>query len=323
METVSGLSNWKLTLKRERDHIEILRAVTCDRRAILPDSLFGLPVTVLGDRALAPTAKPVPGEEVRVNCGPEGEWDNRNLRELTLPAFLTEVRDYALYGCRSLRTLRLHDRVDRWGGYCLMNCRELNDLFLTRVGETQGEALAFLCGELHDVLHVTVRELHGGETKLVFPEYAEVYEENVPNHHFDYRIYGGGHPYHHVFRARQLDLRDYDGLWDKHLREEHDPDTAMRLAYTRLRWPTDLSARAEAQYWAYLRQHGREALFWQLSQGDVRGLRLLLEGLDVQGELLHTACEQARSAGNTEGLALLLEWQHEKEPSGLDKDFDL
>jgi len=323
MESISGLSNWQLTVRREADHIEILRAVTCDRSAVLPDVLFGLPVTVLGDHALAPNARLAAGEAVQITCGRAGDWDNRNLEELTFPAFLTDVENYALYGCRSLHTLHLHDRVDRWGGYCLMNCRALNTILLTRVGEKQGEALALLCDELHDVLHVTIREPHGGETRLIFPEYTEVYEENVPNHHFDYRIDGGGHPYHHVFRGKVLDLRDYDGLWSKHLKEAHDPDTALQLAYTRLRWPTDLSAQAKAQYREYLALHQEKALLWQLSQKDIIGLQLLLKELQVQGGLLHTVCEQARSTQNTEALALLLENQHQAEPSGFEKDFDL
>ena len=120
-----------------------------------------------------------------------------------------------------------------------------------------------------------------------------------------------------------VDLRDYDGLWGKHLKEEHDPDTALQLAYTRLRWPTDLSTRARTQYRDYLALQPEKALLWQLSQKDTVGLQLLLEELQVQGELLHTICEQARSTQNTEALALLLERQHKAEPSGFDKDFDL
>lgn len=323
METVSGLSNWKLILRREADHIEILRAETCDSRAVLPDELFGLPVTVLGDHALAPGAKPVDGDSLRITCGREGDWDNRQLQELTLPRHLTDVENYAFYGCRALHTLCLHDRADRWGGYCLMNCRELRNIRLTRVGENHGGALAFLCGELHEELQVRVTETHGGETRLVFPEFVEDYEENVPNHHFDYRIYGGGHPYHHVFRGKQLDLRVYDGLWINFLKEAHDPDTAMRLAYTRLRWPTDLSAQAAERYRNYLKNHAKAVLLWQIAQRDIVGLQLLLTELDVQGELLHSACEQARCAGNTEALALLLERQHRQEPKGFDKEFDL
>lgn len=324
MEQIAGLSNWKLTLRREEDHITVLRAVTCDRKAALPDRLWGLPVTVLGDHALAPNARPVDGEQVRITCGREAEeWDNRNLTHLTLPAYLTDVENYALYGCRNLITLHLHDRIDRWGGGCLMNCRQLRGLHITRVGETHGDALAFLCDELHEELAVTIRSVDGTETRLLFPEYAEIYEENVPNHHFDYHIHGGGHPYHHVFRAKQLDLRVYDGLWDKFLREEHEPDAALRLAWNRLRWPTDLTQWAERQYWDYLLGRKEQALLYQLTQRDVFGLKLLLEGLQPEPDLLHRACEAARQAGFTEALALLLERQHKAEPTGFDKDFDL
>lgn len=324
MEQIAGLSNWKLTLRREEDHITVLRAVTCDRKAALPDRLWGLPVTVLGDHALAHNARPVEGEQVRITCGREaGEWDNRNLTHLTLPAYLTDVENYALYGCRNLITLHLHDRIDRWGGGCLMNCRQLRELHITRVGETHGDALAFLCDELHEELAVIIRSVDGTETRLLFPEYAEIYEENVPNHHFDYHIHGGGHPYHHVFRAKQLDLRVYDGLWDKFLREEHEPDAALRLAWNRLRWPTDLTQQAERQYWDYLLGRKERALLYQLTQRDVFGLKLLLEGLQPEPDLLHRACEAARERGCTEALALLLERQHKAEPTGFDKDFDL
>ena len=68
METVSGSGNWRLTLRREAAGITILRAATCDRRAVLPERLSGLPVTALGDHALAP-GRPAEGEELLVTCG--------------------------------------------------------------------------------------------------------------------------------------------------------------------------------------------------------------------------------------------------------------
>ena len=170
---------------------------------------------------------------------------------------------------------------------------------------------------------MTIRGVDGTETRLIFPEYVEIYEENVPNHHFDYHIHGGGHPYHHVFRAKQLDLRVYDGLWDKYLREEHEPDAALRLACTRLRWPTDLSERAEKQYWDYLMGRKEQALLYQLSLRDIPGLKLLLDGLQPESDLLHRACETARAARHTEALALLLERQNKAAATGFDKDFDL
>ncbi len=324
MEQISGLSNWRLTVRREDDHVVILRAVTCDPKATLPDEVLGLPVTVLGDHALAPNARPAEGEQVRITCGREGDvWDNRELTSLTLPALLTHMEQYALYGCRALQTLSLQDQIDHWGGGSLMNCRALRKIILTRTGERHSQALAFLCGELHDKLEVTIRETDGGETRLIFPEFTEAYEENCPAHHFDFKIYGGGHPYHHVFRDKQLHLRDYDSLWDKYLREEHEPDQALEVACCRLRWPTDLSAAAAASYRRYLRSRPEEALLWALALGDTAGLTLLLDELQPSPALLNRLCDAARGRQNTQALALLLERQHRLSPKGRDKNFDL
>ncbi len=336
MGMISGLSNWKLTVRREQDQIVILRAVTCDKKAILPDELWGLPVTILGDHALAYNASPVTAGaaitaqgavaeicEVQITCGPEGEWDNRRLTDLTFPKHLSDVRDYALYGCKELKTLRFYDRVDRWGGGSLMNCRSLDTFFVTRVEEHQGEALAFLCDEIHKELFVTVTETDGRMYQLIFPEYVEDFEENCAAHHFDYTIYGGGHPYHHIFKAKQLVLRDYDALWEKFLKEDHEEDGALRLAWTRLRWPEDLSEKAENQYWRYIKDRKELTLMYQLNQRDPKGLTMLLDGLEPEEELIHLACEKARHDRNTEALALLLERQHRQEATGFDKDFDL
>ena len=60
METVSGASNWKLVFRREDTGVIILRAGTPDAQAVLPEELLGLPVTALGDRALAPDRQTAP-----------------------------------------------------------------------------------------------------------------------------------------------------------------------------------------------------------------------------------------------------------------------
>ena len=69
METIPGSGNWKLTIRREAAGITILRAATCDARARLPETLYGLPVTALGDHALSPTAASAEGEDLLVTCG--------------------------------------------------------------------------------------------------------------------------------------------------------------------------------------------------------------------------------------------------------------
>ena len=324
METVSGLSNWKLVIRREPAGITVLRAVTCDPRAVLPEQLFGLPVTALGPHALSPNAAQPQGEEVLVTCGRPAEegWTNAQMQELTLPASLERVGDYALFNCAELKKLSLHDGVRFWGGGTLMNCRCLDTFHLTRMGE-QGETLAYFADELSRELDVTIVEPDGGQVRLIFPEYVEVYEENCPAHHFDYNIYGAGYPYHHCFRNKKLSLKEYDSLWKEFLGVEHDDGCAVRLAWWRLRYPAELTEKAEGAYLAYLRTHVPAAVEWLLEQRDLTGLHFLLERTQPDRETLSTACALAREQRAPEAVALLLEEQHRRFPPAAERSFDL
>ena len=326
METVSGVNNWKLVIRREAAGVTVLRAVTCDESAALPETLFGLPVTALGDRALSPGAPAVPGEAVQVTCGPlpgEDGWDNRRLKALTLPRHLRRVGDYALLNCGGLERLRLWDDVEFWGGGALMNCQKLDTFHLTRTGEDQGESLAYFADELSRELDVTVVTAAGETARLLFPEFLEVYEENCPAHHFDYNIYGAGYPYHHCFQHKKLSLKDYDGLWGGCLAMEHESGTALRLAFWRMRYPLELSEQAATAYGSYLQSRAAEAVDWLLAERDMAGLAFLLNRTAPDRDTLAAACQRAREAGAAEAVALLLEEQHRRFPAGGNRSFDL
>ena len=289
----------------------ILRASTCDADAVLPDELFGLPVTRLSDRALAPGAADVPGEELTLVCGvPEREFDNRRIRRLTLPRPLRSIGDYAFLNLREMEELCLFDGLQGVGGACFMNCRAFSRLDLTRVSPAQGPALAAIVSALPQELLVTVRDGSEGMLRLVFPEYVERYEENSPARHFDFKIGGAGYPYHIVFQSRRLVLPDYDALFPGMLAVEHEEDTALRLAYCRLRWPAELSARAAAVYRGYLEKHWAETLQHAVRERDGEGLALALSLDGLTRAELAAALDAARAAGYTEGAALLLEKRH-------------
>ncbi len=323
METISGIGNWRLTVRRETEGVTILRAETCDARAILPERLAGLPVTALGDHALAPGGgREAEGEALLVTCGAPGrEWDNRRMEELTLPPSLEQVGNYALLNCSSLKTLRLHDGVERWGSGALMNCRLLDTFFLTRTGPEQGPSLAYLAGELYRELDVTVTEADGSVLRLLFPEFMELYEENISAHHFDYCIAGAGYPYHHCFRQKRLRLKEYDALWRDFLGMEHEEAAAIRLAWYRLRWPLNLSEGAAESYRAYLQAHAGAAL--ELLLPEAGGLPLLLSLARPDREALSAACRRARELGATAALAVLLEARHRLGPERPEKRFEL
>lgn len=322
METISGVSNWKLHIRKEAEGITILRAVTCDAEAVLPDTLFGFPVTRLDGHALAAGSREAGGESVTVTGAPcAAEWDNRELKTLTLPRPLLRVGNYAFLNCDRLHTVILYDNIRMWGGNVFMNCRMLDTFRLTRETGIQGETLFYLCDVLTRELDLTVTEADGRTLRLVFPEYIETYEENCPAHHFDLHIFGPGHPYHHCFSQKRFDLPRYDRLWADFLRMEHEEQTALRIAWYRLRHPFALSEAAQTQYTEYLRAHTAEALRWRLAERDTDGLRFLLRQTGPPPELLTEACALAREQGNTQALALLLEEQHKH--FATEKRFDL
>lgn len=314
METVSGANNWHLTVRRGKDGIEILRAVTCDAAAALPETVLGLPVTALGPHALSGGDRTAQGEEVHITCGaaPQEGWDNRGLCALTLPRTLLRVGDYAFLNCTALEELRLWDGIAFWGGAALMNCRSLDTFHLTRVGEEQGESLAYFADELSRELDVTIVMPDGETARLIFPEFREIYEENCPAHHFDYNIAGAGYPYHYCFRHKKLRIKDFDALWEAYLAMEHEEGTALRLAWWRLRCPAELEQEARAAYTDYLRAHGAEAAAWLLEQRDGEGLAFLLRTAELSRTALAQSCELARQLGQTEAVALLLEAQRQR-----------
>ncbi len=324
METISALTNWRLTVRREESGVTILRAVTCDKRAVLPEEIFGLPVTALHNRALAFGAAPLEGEEVRTLGGAENEeWDNRNITELTLPQSLREIGDYCFMNLRSMETLRFYDGLQTTGSASFMNCRSFMRVELTRLGAEQGPALASIVRSLQQELDVTIRRPDGDTLRLLFPEYVESFTENRPAHYFQLWISGKAYTYHNIFRDKALFVSDYDALWQDYLAAEHDEDSALRLAYCRLRYPAELSDGARAQYTAYLRERIGSALSFAMREKDMRGFKMLLDLGTPDAQTLETALNEARDLRLTEATAMLLERRRGAPGAGRMRKFEL
>ena len=311
-------------MRIEDDGVTILRALTCDKKAVLPDELFGLPVTTLQDHALAAGAAPADGKEIRILGGAElGDWDNRNITELTLPRFLRQIGDYAFMNLRSMENLRFFDDLCSTGSGSFMNCRSFSRLELRRTGPHQGPALASVVHSLQQKLDVTVIDTDGSILRLIFPEYYEDYTENRNAYTFQLKIVGGGYAYHGIFRDRALSVSDYDALWPAYIAQEHDEDTALNLAYRRFCCPTRLSDQAGERYAEYLRANLGRALSLALREQDMRGLRKLLDLDNIETETLDAALRESRTLQMTEATAILLEKRHARPAAGRARTFEL
>ena len=324
MEKINGVSSWKLTVQKNTDSVRILRAATCEKKAELPEVLFGRPVTCIADHAFDAGREVSEGEPIEICHGiSSGEFDNSRLENLTIPETVTKIENYALIKCRSLKQLRLFDNIEYFGADILMNCRKLTDIELFRTSETQGDALAYMVHSLTRELNVTVHEVDGSTKRLIFPEYYEMLTENEPTHFFNFTIEGGGYPYHSVFVKNRLNIDDFDALWEKYISGLYESHTALQLAWQRIRFPSELSAAAEELYWKYLRDHLREALLYAVNTDDRIGLQLLLKEPGLKESDISSVAETARIGKKTELLALLLEKRHRTFSKSTGNSYDL
>lgn len=320
MKTVRGTGNWILTVREKDAELEILRALTCDADAELPGEISGLPVTSLCDSAMAVKNYEPDGDRITVTCGKStGDMDNAALESLSLPDGLKSAGKYAFAGCRKLKTLSMYDSFERIGAGAFMNCMSLSDITVKRQGELQGIAVCSLVSELSRELRVRILGPSGDEARLVFPEYFEVREENEPTHFFSYMIEGAGYPYHNIFRKRQLSIPEYDGLWKRFIASDYEVPTAVELAWSRLRYPVQLSPEAGADYREYLSARLPSLYDYILGKRDVEGFALALKMCDPGREALEYARAKANSLGLTEAVVLVLEKQHELFPKKINR----
>lgn len=323
METIAGQNNLLITWRPAFDGAELTRVEAADRDVALPDTVAGLPVTALGPLAFDQTENQPDGEQLKITCGLGAqEMDNRRLARITLPATLRRVGDYAFYNCPELGELRLLAEPEHWGAGVFMNCLLL-DTFYIRTADARAESVYYFASAFSRELDFTLEYPDHSTARLIFPGYTEAFEENISARCFIYGVEGPGYPYHSMFKNRALVLKDYDRLWPGLMATEHDPDSALRIAWYRLRHPRELAPEAGQRYLAHLRGHARSVITWLIGGRDMRGLAWFLPQSGVDRDTLVQACEEARSLGAPEALALLLEEQHRRFGTGIQKSFIL
>lgn len=379
MKKITGFGNWRLqyVITEEREEagpgeghragevtseVTIVRAVTCDRHAVLPEALpVGLsesagqkdgrapmspmlPVVKIAGHALSAdpwdTSDVAGVQEIEITDGTppaeEDQWSNRQMLSLRLPEGIREVGDYAFLNCRSMQRIELADREISWQRACFMNCRALQQVVLRRQRmELDGTNMAFFVGETTGEMEVVV-QAGREEARLVFPDYLELYTENNEARQFDYTIEGAGYPYRHVFRDKRLSWHDYDGLWKAYLGRETDLARAARMAWYRVSRPVELTAEHRESYLEYVKDHFSELAEHLLEGGSMEAgagidaagsgeLALLVRLAAPDASLLAAAAETARRLGRTDCLAVLMEEEHKQAPapSGRRKTYEL
>jgi len=324
MEIINGSNNWKLKIRRCADHIVILRALTCDSCAVLPDSLFSLPVRVIADHAFAANSREIPGEDLEIRCGlPSGEFDNSELTELALPSTINRIENYAFINCRKLKVLKLTDSIRFFGSEMFMNCRSLSRFVFDIPNDGYGITVPSMAAGLSTCMAFSINGSPDGAFSFILPEYFEDYEENIPNHDFQLHISGGGVAYRMCFKNGRPDFTEYDKLWPGYITKFHNPDTALLLAWTRLRYPLQLDSSARDTYSEYLRRRSGDVYRIILEQCDMDGLRLFSDIVGKDSPAISEALDIARTMHRTEAVAALLDYRRSTDVPRDDFCFDL
>ena len=300
---------WRIIVAQRNNKISVLHAESGSEINRLPDELFGLPVTELGDRALAPTAPPADGDEVFVNCSAQS-FAGRDLRELTLPEGLEATGKYCFMNCRSLNKLIIGGKINSFGTGSFVNCRSLENIEILCDDIYATETAAYIASAMSHQLNISMTDKPGRRIKLVFPEYYEEYVENSPAHHFDYKIDGEGYRYRLTFKNRHISPYEYDACWNDYISTNSDEKTALYIACNRVCFPEGLSDRAKSEYTDYIASHMSEALSYFIDRRDREGLDAMLKIQPADVNVYRAALEESRRIGWTEASALLLEKVH-------------
>ena len=246
------------------------------------------------------------------------------LEEVTLPDSVQVIGSCAFYNCRRLRRLSVGAGDLTVGSDVFLNCFALADL-LVRAAPEEKTGLFALVNNITEA----VRAMFWlpGEARpragLWYPAYWEDVEES-PAHILLHTFSGQGYHYRQCFLDGKILSAEYDAIFpDGHAAE--DQGVAAMLCFDRLRWPWNLTEKANASYREFLAAHTGLVLQRLLKAQDTDSIKdlLALDVLDAAAFAEGTAL--AAKADNAAAAALLADAEHKKRGSAPKKrryDFD-
>ena len=134
-ETAEKMPHGRLTCRVYADHAEALSYLGSDEELVLPDTVDGQPLTVIGTACFSPSTASL-------------QADPPALRAVTLPATLKEIGADAFYGCTYLTAADIPEGVTAIGSAAFAGCLSLERVTLpdtlTRLGKCAFDGCASL-----------------------------------------------------------------------------------------------------------------------------------------------------------------------------------
>lgn len=217
---------------------------------VIPETLKGLPVTELGDRAFA----------------------GSRVREVFLPESLRRIGRYCFYGCEELECLHVYASTMEIGGGVFNGCGAVREIFI-HMGPGERSALRDFVTELNGrvTVHYLLTDESGQEreaARLIFPIYYDEAVENTPARITVSNIHGTGQKYRYCFDDKKVRFDRYDKLF-VYEKAEEPVAAAAEIAVLRLMYPHGLWEEAGRDYRRFIEENLFEVLFENLGHADV------------------------------------------------------
>lgn len=294
------MKNRDFKIEIVENQVHILRCFIIGGGVVVPSEIDGMPVTEIAPYAFSAHSEDREPEAV---CG-------EKLTEIFLPDTLQRIGRYAFYGCENLEKIAFYSNIKDIGAGAFTGCHRVRYLDVTIV-EKERSCLRELLMELREEQHVRYR-VETGEARLVFPEFFEEAVENTPARILETHTHGSGILYRNCFVQTRLQFDLYDGRfpWAK---ENERIETALRIAFGRLRYPMGLGERAREMYLHFLKEHLEEAGRFAAGLADGKSyVTLLSEQVVSTKEELEILLKAAEEIQSVELISYLMNEKHRR-----------
>ncbi len=114
---------------------------------------------------------------------------NQPIKDLTIPAAVEKINNYAFYGCGSLRSLDIKDGVTRIGAYAFAKCSKLKRVYIPKSVESLGRAVFSGCDGMSITLSETLFESIKKKRCPVCQNKLPYYENQCRHCNTEFNIY--------------------------------------------------------------------------------------------------------------------------------------
>lgn len=313
---------WKY--QKSKKGIRILKAYGDVTNIRVPGEIEGIPVTEIGPYAFSASEMPahlrVKDEEICSFVQEDGlfslipddklpEFSGLKVSEVRLPDSVTEIGNYAFYGCKNFKLLGFSSALTRTGSGLFVGCAAIRYLEY-HILAPGSRSLFQMMSDIRYNLTVSITDDTVTPTafsKLIFPEYFEHSVENHAARLFDMHITGMGYRYRQSFinDGTVINYKYYDEQLELAITLATKEEVA-ELALNRLTYPNQLTPEAKKAYLEFFSRYAWEAGEWLIARDDPESIRMLANAGAFDGSTdtvtdLFVLASKAEKASDAEG----------------------